>query len=46
MDGRNKNALSYGFGVNGTSSSFEYMMSVDQENNGVAAVGLRFMSVF
>ena len=45
-DGRDKNAFSYGFGVNNSSSNFEYMMSVDQENNGVSAVGMRFTSVF
>jgi len=45
-DSRDKNAFSYGFGVNSSSSNFEYMMSVDQENNGVSAVGMRFRSVF
>jgi len=45
-DSRDKNAFSYGFGVNGSSSNFEYMMSVDQENNGVSAVGMRFTSAF
>ena len=45
-DSRDKNAFSYGFGVNNSSSNFEYMMSVDQENNGVSAVGMRFTSVF
>jgi len=45
-DNLDKNAFSYGFGVNGSSSNFEYMMSVDQENNGVAAIGLRFTSAF
>jgi hypothetical protein len=41
-----KNALSYGFGVNSSSSNFEYMMSMDQENRGVSAVGLKFTSEF
>jgi hypothetical protein len=45
-DSRDKNAFSYGFGVNSSSSNFEYMMSVDQENNGVSAVGMRFTSEF
>jgi hypothetical protein len=43
---RDKNAFSYGFGVSSSSSNFEYMMSVDQENNGVSAVGMRFTSAF
>jgi hypothetical protein len=46
LDSGDKNALSYGFGVNGSSSNFEYMMSVDQENAGVSAVGMRFTSEF
>jgi len=46
LDSGDKNALSYGFGVNGSSSNFEYMMSVDQENTGVSAVGMRFTSEF
>jgi hypothetical protein len=45
-DSRDKNAFSYGFGVNSSSSNFEYMMSVDQEDNGVSAVGMRFTSEF
>jgi hypothetical protein len=45
-ENRDKEAFSYGFGVNSSSSNFEYMMSVDQENNGVSAVGMRFTSVF
>jgi len=45
-DTGDKNALSYGFGVNGSSSNFEYMMSVDQETNSVAAIGIRFTSAF
>jgi hypothetical protein len=45
-DSRDKNALSYGFGVNSSSSNFEYMMSMDQENNGVSAVGMKFTSEF
>jgi hypothetical protein len=45
-DSRDKNELSYGFGVNSESSNFEYMMSVDQEDNGVSAVGMKFTSEF
>ena len=46
LDSRDKNELSYGFGVNSSSSNFEYMMSVDQEDNGVSAVGMKFTSEF
>jgi hypothetical protein len=45
-DSRDNNELSYGFGVKSESSNFEYMMSVDQEDNGVSAVGMRFTSEF
>ena len=45
-DSRDRSALSYGFGVNSSSSNFEYMMSMDQENNGVSAVGMKFTSEF
>jgi len=45
-ENRDKEAFSYGFGVNSSSSNFEYMMSLDQEINGVSAVGMRFTSVF
>jgi hypothetical protein len=45
-DSGGKSAFSYGFGLNSSSSNFEYMMSVDQENNGVSAVGIRFTSAF
>ena len=46
LDSMDKNALSYGFGVNGSSSNFEYMMSMDQENSGVSTVGMKFTSEF
>ena len=46
LGSEDKNALAYGFGVNGSSSNFEYMMSVDEESNGVSAVGMRFTSEF
>ena len=45
-DSRDQNELSYGFGVNSASSNFEYMMSVDQEDKGVSAVGMKFTSEF
>ena len=45
-DSMDKNELSYGFGVNSESSNFEYMMSMDQENSGVSAVGMKFTSEF
>jgi hypothetical protein len=45
-DSRDRTALSYGFGVNSSSSNFEYMMSVDQENRDVTAIGMRFTSEF
>ena len=46
LDREEKNALSYGFGVNSSSSNFEYMMSLDEDNSGVSAVGMRFTSEF
>ena len=46
LDSENKKAFSYGFGVNSSSSNFEYMMSMDQKNSGVSAVGMRFTSEF
>ena len=45
-DSRDESGLSYGFGVNKSSSNFEYMMSVDQENYDVSAIGMRFTSEF
>jgi len=45
-DSRHENAFSYGFGVNSSSSNFEYMMSVDQENRDITAIGMRFTSEF
>ena len=45
-DSRDESAFSYGFGVNSSSSNFEYMMSVDQENRDVTAIGMRFTSEF
>ena len=45
-DSRDDNRFSYGFGVNNTTSNFEYMMSVDQENYEVSAIGMSFISEF
>ncbi len=45
-DSRDDNGFSYGFGVNNTTSNFEYMMSVNQEDYEVSAVGMRFISEF
>jgi hypothetical protein len=46
LDGRDDSGFSYGFGVNNTSSNFEYMMSVNQGNYEVSAIGMRFTSEF
>ena len=45
-DSRDDNGFSYGFGVNNSTSNFEYMMSVDQENYEVSAIGMSFISKF
>jgi len=45
-DSRDDNKFSYGFGVNNSTSNFEYMMSVDQENYAVSAIGMSFISKF
>jgi len=45
-DSRGDDRFSYGFGVNNTTSNFEYMMSVDQENYEVSAIGMSFISKF
>jgi hypothetical protein len=45
-DSRDESGFSYGFGVNKSSSNFEYMMSVDQGNYDVSAIGMRFTSEF
>lgn len=46
LDSRDDSGFSYGFGVNNASSNFEYMMSVNQGNYEVSAVGMRFTSEF
>ncbi len=45
-DSRDDNGISYGFGVNNATSNFEYMMSVNQENYEVSAIGMSFISKF
>ncbi len=45
-DSKANSGFSYGFGVNNSSSNFEYMMSVDQEDYKVSAIGMRFISEF
>ena len=47
QDGGNDSVFSYGFGVNrSTSSNFEYMMSLGQENYQISAIGISFISEF
>jgi len=43
---RGDSGLSYGFGVNNASFNFEYMMSVDQGNYNVSAIGMSLISEF
>ncbi len=45
-DSSDDSGFSYGIGVNNATSNFEYMMSVDEENYGVSAIGMRFTSEF
>ena len=45
-DSREVSGFSYGFGVNNSTSNFEYMMSMDEENLEVSAIGMRFISEF
>ena len=45
-DGMDERGFSFGFGVNDSSFSFEYMMSVDEENYEVSAIGMGFISEF
>lgn len=46
QESRNENAFSYGIGVNNPTLDVEYMMSVNDENNGVSAVGVGLTSRF
>ena len=43
---RGDSGLSYGFGINNASFNFEYMMSVDQGNYNLSAIGMSFISEF
>ena len=46
VDSWDDSGLSYGFGVNNSSFNFEYMMSVDQGNYDISAIGMSFISEF
>ena len=46
LDSRNDGEFSYGFGVNNSSYNVEYMVYMDEENRGVSAIGLGFISEF
>lgn len=45
-DSRNDSGLSYGIGVINPSFNIEYMMSVDEGNYEVSAIGMSFISEF
>jgi hypothetical protein len=45
-DSRNDSGLSYGIGVINPSFNIEYMMSMDEENYEVSAIGISFISEF
>jgi hypothetical protein len=45
-DSRNNSGLSYGIGVINPSFNIEYMMSVDEENYEISAIGMSFISEF
>ena len=46
LDSRDGGEFSYGFGVNNSSYNIEYMMYMDEENYGVSAISLGFISEF
>ena len=46
LESRNDREYSYGFGVNNSSYNIEYMMYMDEENSGVAAFSVGFISEF
>lgn len=46
LDSRNDSGFSYGFGVNDSTSNFEYMMFMDQANYQISAIGMSFISEF
>jgi hypothetical protein len=46
LENPNDSEFSYGFGVNNSSYNIEYMVYMDEENSGVAAVSVGFISEF
>ena len=46
LEDSNDSEFSYGFGVNNSSYNIEYMMYMDEENYGVAAFSVGFISEF
>ena len=46
FESRNDSEFSYGFGVNNSSYNIEYMMYMDEDNSGVAAFSVGFISEF
>ena len=46
LDSTNEREFSYGFGVNNSSYNIEYMMYMDEEDYGVAAFSVGFISEF
>ena len=46
LDSSNEGEFSYGFGINNSSYNIEYMVYMDEENRGVSAIGLGFISEF
>jgi hypothetical protein len=46
LDSRDDSVFSYGFGVTDSVSNFEYMMSMDQNNYEISAIGMSFISEF
>ena len=43
---RNNNELSFGFGVNNSSSDIQYMMYVDEDNYEISAISLGYIAEF
>ena len=46
LESRSDSEFSYGFGVNNSSYNIEYMMYMDEENYGVTAFSVGFISEF
>jgi hypothetical protein len=46
LESGNDSEFSYGFGVNNSSYNIEYMMYMDEENSGVTAFSVGFISEF